>query len=140
MPDSQHFESFNDESTAAPILTRDTGPVFESHDEQPLDDDFYRLETVDQGVYDVLYRSEGYLQEVFHYYALLSLPHDRIGFNDFRRFVRDFRLLTLVSMQEVSDSVKSTIGTEDIAPLQMQYPEFILSLEALAMIGYARHP
>jgi len=37
-------------------------------------------------------------------------------------------------------SVKSTIGTEDIAPLQMQYPEFILSLEALAMIGYARHP
>ena len=89
-------------------------------------EDFYQLETVDRGVYDVLCRSEGYLQEVwiascllvhvyhqytdsdfilkvFHYYALLSLPHDRICFADFRRFVRDFRLLTLVSMQEVSD-------------------------------------
>ena len=24
--------------------------------------------------------------------------------------------------------------------MQMRYPEFILSLEALAMIGYSRHP
>jgi len=103
-------------------------------------EDFYQLETVDRGVYDVLCRSEGYLQEVFHYYALLSLPHDRICFADFRRFVRDFRLLTLVSMQEVSDVVKATIGTENIVGLQMRYPEFILCLEALAMIGYSRHP
>lgn len=104
------------------------------------DSEFYQLETIDQGVYDVLCRSEGYLQEVFHYYALLSLPHDRICFADFRRFVRDFRLLTLVSMQEVSDVVKATIGTDDIVSLQMRYPEYILCLEALAMIGYSRHP
>merc|ERR1712091_334659 len=43
-------------------------------------------------------------------------------------------------MQEVSDVVKATIGTEDVINLQMQYPEFILCLEAAAMIGYSRHP
>jgi cytochrome c2 len=92
------------------------------------------------GVYELLLRSEGYLQELFHYYALLSLPHDRICFVDFRRLVRDFRILTLVSMQETSDIVKATIGAEDIEGLQLRYPEFILCLEAIAMIGYSRHP
>ena len=29
---------------------------------------------------------------------------------------------------------------EDVDTMQMRYPEFILSLEALAMIGYSRHP
>ena len=36
--------------------------------------------------------------------------------------------------------MKSTIGTDNVLALQMRYPEFILCLEALAMIGYSRHP
>ena len=65
--------------------------------------------SLDAGVYDLLLRSEGYLQELFHYYALLSLPHDRICFVDFRRLVRDFRILTLISMQAGTDLIGPTM-------------------------------
>ena len=43
-------------------------------------------------------------------------------------------------MQEVSDLSKSTIGVESTNDLQIEYPEFILCLETIAMLGYSRHP
>lgn len=52
----------------------------------------------------------------------MSLPHDRVSFLDFRRFVRDFRLLTLISMQEVADVTKSTIGVENTTNLLVRSP------------------